>query len=84
MSDKALREFRVIEVTVTHHFIVEMHDKERTEVNGWTLDEVIKDWFEDNSIDHHHATRDTRQILGSSKLISSRIIDPDKENILKL
>jgi len=78
MKEKDTRKFKILEVTVTHQYIIEMYDDTRSHINGWTLDEIIEDWFKKYPIDDHHASREGSKIFGASKFISSRIIDPEK------
>ena len=46
-----------------------MIDDEITAINGWKINQVIKDWFKDNPLDKYHATRDGHTIGNSKKLI---------------
>lgn len=64
-----------LQVTITQDFIIEMIDEKRTDINGWTIKEIIKDWFknENYSLDTYHATRDGRKIGGASKFIKAEL-----------
>lgn len=64
----------ILRVTVTEDYWIKTYDKERTEINGWTMEEVIKDWFKDHSLDSHHASREGHRIGNSRKFIKSEII----------
>lgn len=44
------------------------------EINGWSTEQVIKDWFEDHSLRMFHATRDSHAIGNSSKVIEVKEI----------
>ena len=50
--------FKVLRVTVTEDYFIDMIDDERTCINGWTLDEVIQEWFENFSMGTYHASRE--------------------------
>lgn len=78
MKKKDSRKFKILEVTITKEYIIEMYDDERTHINGWTMEEIVEDWFKKYPIDSHHASREGSQIFGSSKFISSRVIDLEK------
>jgi hypothetical protein len=74
MADK---KFVVVQVTFTEDYFIPMINDDMTEINGWSLTEVIKDWF--LNLDHpmlsYHATRDGHHIGNSKKYISSKITD---------
>ncbi len=71
--------FKIIKVTVEEKYYVEMHDDRITKINGWTIDEVIKDWFIDYPMGSHHASREGSLIGGSRKYIKSEIVEPEGE-----
>lgn len=64
MSEK----FVEITVTIERTYLVPMIDAKRTAINGWTVDEVIKDWFTDYDINRHHASRDTHRLGGGETI----------------
>ena len=70
---------KLIKVTVEETYFVDMIDNERTHINGWTIKEVIKDWFEGYSMASHHASREGSLIGGSRKYIKSEIVEPEGE-----
>jgi hypothetical protein len=65
---------KIIRVTSTEDYIIEMIDDKRTYINGWTMEEVIEDWFERFETITTHASRDGHRIGNSRKYISSEII----------
>jgi len=70
---------KILRVTMTRDFIIEMYDDKRTKINGWTIEEIIEDWFKMNGKDgilEYHATRDDHLIGNSTKYISHKLIDP--------
>ena len=70
-----MSEFKVLRVTVQEDYIIEMYDDKRTKINGWTIKEVIKDWFKGSRMLGFHASRDTHRISGTRKYISSEVVD---------
>lgn len=66
---------KILRVTITEDYIIEMFDDERTEINGWTMEEVIEDWFRRYGAYGHHATRDGHRIGNSRKFIKSEVFD---------
>jgi len=72
------QKYKILRVTVVQQYYIPMINDERTEINGWKMDEVIKDWFDDDyPIDSYHATRDTHRIGNSSKVIGTEVVDPE-------
>ncbi len=65
---------KILRVTTTNDYCIEMYGN-ITEINGWSIEEVIQDWFKDNSPDSYHATRDSYRVGGSRKFIKSELID---------
>lgn len=63
--------FKVLRVTYTEDYYIEMIDDERTAINGWTLAEVIEDWFHKSSLGGHHASREGHRIGNSRKYVKS-------------
>jgi hypothetical protein len=72
-----LPKFKVIKVIVEEQYIIDMYDDKISKINGWTIEEIIKDWFENHSMYSHHATRDGHIIGNSRKYIKSEIIDSE-------
>lgn len=66
---------KILRVTITRDYIIPMRDDEKTHINGWTMDKVIEDWFERNSIHSYHATRDGHRIGNSEKMVDTEIIE---------
>ena len=62
---------KVVRVTMTVDFIVPNgHKRGRTAINGWTMEEVINDWFknENHDLNNSHATRDAFRVGGSTRI----------------
>lgn len=66
-------EYKVIRVLVEESYLVPMHDKVRTQINGWTLEEVKEDWFQRFDLNRYHATRDSHRIGNGRQLV--KVID---------
>ena len=71
MADE--RKFKIITVTMTQDYAIEMYDDKRTKINGWTIQEVIDDWFRKYSLRTYHATRETHEIQGARKFIEAEV-----------
>lgn len=71
------KKHKILRITFTQDYIVGMIDDERTMINGWTMEEVIEDWFRQYPLDSYHASRDggRYRIGNSKKFIKSRVLD---------
>jgi len=67
--------FKILKVTVEKKFAIPMHDNIHTKINGWTIEEVIYDWFKQHAMYSHHATRDNYHIGGGDKFIKVEEVD---------
>lgn len=65
----------ILRVTITEDYWIDMFDEKRTEINGWTMEEVIDDWFKNHSLASYHATREGHAIGNSRKFIKSEIVE---------
>ena len=72
-----MEKYKILRVTVTEDYLIDMIDDERTKINGWTLEKVIEDWFTTHATTPYHATRDGHRIGNSKKFI----IDLSANNI---
>lgn len=70
MSEK----FKILRVTLTQDYHVPMYDDKQSKINGWTIKELIKDWFYNRSLAASHATRDSHKIGFSETIL--KIEDP--------
>jgi len=66
---------KILRVTMTQDYLVKMIDNERTEINGWSIKEVIKDWFHDTNIDSYHATRNAHQLGFGKQILEIEEVD---------
>jgi hypothetical protein len=74
-AKKTMPKYKVLRVTTTRDYLVEMIDDEKTKINGWTIKEVIEDWFHDHPLEGYHATRDGCRIGNSKKFIKVEVED---------
>ena len=72
-----IEHYKRLRVTITQDYFIEMQgpDTDLTHINGWTMEEVIKDWFEKHPMGSYHATRDGCKIGNSERFIKSEIVD---------
>ena len=63
MKDKVLR------VTMTIDYIVKVSEDGTTNINGWTIEEVIRDWYKNGRAGHFHASRESSRIGNSEQLV---------------
>lgn len=55
-----------------------------TKINGWTMRQVVRDWFgPGRSLDYTHATRDAYRLSGSARVLSLQEIYPDSQPAVK-
>ena len=71
MSEK----YKVLRVTMTKDYLVKMIDNERTEINGWPMQQVIQDWFFDTDLRTYHATRNGHEIGNSEQILEIEELD---------
>ncbi len=67
--------YKIIKVVVEEQYLIEMHNNEITCINGWTIAQVIKEWFKWFSMGQFHASREAHLIGNSRKYISSTVED---------
>ena len=68
---KTIEKFKVLTVTVEQKYYIPMYDDETTKINGWTIEQVIEDWFKTHTLGLHHATRDAHIMETSKKFIKA-------------
>lgn len=72
---------KILRVTMTVDYFIEMRDEKKSLVNGWTIEEIIEDWFKKYSLGLYHATRDGHEIQGSRKFLKSEVVNfPEKDS----
>ena len=67
----------ILRVTTSTDYYLPMMSKvpEVTQINGWTIAKVVRDWFERHLNSDHHATRDSFEIGKSKKLIKYDVLE---------
>lgn len=65
------KQFKLLEVTTTTLYLIPMIDNEISEINGWDIETIKKDWFED--INRSHATREAYEIGHSKRVVNAEI-----------
>lgn len=68
--------FKIVEVTMTVQYMVPMHNDTITKINGWTLEEVINDWFLRRGCNGYHATRNSFEIGNSKEIVDVKVKEP--------
>jgi hypothetical protein len=81
LDDPSLAKAKVITVTVQHQYLIPMHDDKTSTINGWTIDEVIEDWFKNERfpLGFHHASREHFEIGGAKKITGIKVADKPKD-----
>lgn len=65
----------ILRVTLTRDYVVPMYDAEHSQINGWTIDEVKRDWFSRYPLVQSHATRDGHRVGNSERLVSITVVE---------
>jgi hypothetical protein len=63
-------------------YYIPMHNGEVSQINGWTPEQVRKDWFENYPINQFHASRDSHALMGSKKILDTKVVDPDPNEVI--
>ena len=66
---------KILRVTTTEDYWIDMVDDKRTKINGWTMEQVIEEWFKNYSLGSHHASREGHRIGNSRKFIRCEIVE---------
>lgn len=70
------RELKVMRVLMTVDYAIPMcPDNKHTDINGWTVEEIVEDWFKKFPMGYYHATRDGHRIGGSERALSIEFDD---------
>lgn len=64
-----------LKVTTTTYYAVPMINKKVTRINGWSIKDVIKDWFKTHTIDRYHATRDGHRVGNTNVVHKIEVVD---------
>lgn len=68
------KEYKELKVTMEVSFLIPMCENGDTKINGWTIEEVIEDWFGARRLNGSHRTRDAQEIGGSKKIIKTQLV----------
>jgi hypothetical protein len=68
-------QYAVVRVTVERTYLVPIStaDPSRTQINGWSLKQVVSDWFGKHADTYSHASRDYHK--ASEKFVAVEITD---------
>ncbi len=77
----AEEKYKILKVTSTRHYLIPMVDDRRTKINGWTIEQVIEDWFIRHGMDRCHASRDGHRMGNSKRFIDASVLDNSEDMI---
>jgi hypothetical protein len=69
----AEEKFKILKVTIEENYFIPMIDDERSKINGWTIEQIIEDWFTIHASTTYHATRDGHRVGNSRKFIKTEV-----------
>ena len=70
-----MKKYKILKVTYEIDYIIDMHDDKISKINGWTIKQIIEDWFKNHNVASDHATRDGHEVGGSRKFIKAKVIN---------
>jgi len=70
-----MEKYKILRVTYTVDYLIKMHDDKISTINGWTIEEIVEDWFKNHDVGSYHATRDSHAIGNSRKYVKSKVIE---------
>jgi len=70
-----MKKYKILKVTYEIDYIIDMHDDKISKINGWTIKQIIEDWFNNHNVASGHATRDGHEVGGSRKFIKAKVIN---------
>jgi hypothetical protein len=73
-----MSEPKYIRVTREEYYLVDMLDEKRTKINGWSMKEVIRDWFVARQLGASHATRDSYKIGGTERFLRAEVVSAEE------
>ena len=66
---------KFLKVTTVTYYAVPMFNKKVTRINGWSIKDVIKDWFKTHTIDCFHATRSGSKVGNTEIVKKIEVVD---------
>ena len=70
-----MEKYKILKVTKIEHYLIPMADEDRTEINGWTIAELIKNWFEKRPVNDCHASINTHCVGNASYIKKVTVVD---------
>lgn len=80
-----MEKYKILKVTKIEHYFIPMGNEAITQINGWSIKETVKNWFENRPINEYHATINAHNIGHASYVKEVEIVDDismDKDNPL--
>ncbi len=74
--------YKILRVTVERLYLIPMINEERTNINGWTMEQVKEDWFVTHNINMTHATRNAHMLGYSEKVAKIEELDDVPEEYI--
>jgi len=78
VNNNMAEKFTKVVVTMEVTYLIPMANDTVTEINGWTVPEVVQSWFRDFNIASHHASRDGWK-LGNSEVVKDVRVVTEKD-----
>ena len=72
---------KIIRVTTTTDYLVNFDEEGRSDINGWSLDQIKQDWFSKDRINRTHATRSACSVGGSVRLVGLELVEILNEQV---
>ena len=75
LYDREKVKYKYLKVVSTSIYLVEMTDDNCTNVNGWTPEKVVEEWFNRFSLNQFHISRENAKIGNASQVQDVEILD---------
>lgn len=69
--------YKILSVLVKQEYLIKVGEDGRTNINGWTIEQVVDDWFSNDRINISHATRDGRKIGNADEFVDFNLIEKE-------
>jgi len=71
---------KFFKVTTTKYYALDYYNKKNLKenvsmINGWSSNQVKKNWFEDFSLEHYHVTRDSSEVGNTTEISNIELVD---------
>lgn len=69
--------FKRLVVTMKQEYVIQISENGRTNINGWTVERIVDDWFRNNRINNFssHTIRIRHRLGGADEFIDYEIKD---------